>query len=70
LSSFFKNLYENQEKCEPSICEDNEIDRDGSTRIIDCDKALKKNKTVMSKLKKKALRLSKVFSPGINVNKS
>jgi len=66
LFFLFKNLYKNQEACEDSICGDNVIDQHGSPRIINCDKPLiKKNKTVMSKLKKKALRLSKVFSPGI-----
>lgn len=64
---FLKDLYENQEACEDSICENNVTERHVSPRVIDGDKILiKKNKTVMSKLKKKALRLSKVFSPGIS----
>lgn len=60
---FFKGVYD--ETCEVSICEDFKIEQHGSSKI-DCDEtSIKKNKTIMSKLKKKALRFSKVFSPGI-----
>ncbi|XP_027845142.2 uncharacterized protein LOC114125612 [Aphis gossypii] len=54
---------ENQMCSEVSICEDNKNESHSSPEI-DCNKtSVKKNKTVMSKLKKKAKRLSNIFSP-------
>lgn len=65
FSSFSKNSNESQEIYEVSISKENNIEQHSSSKI-DFDKNLiKKNKTVISKLKKKALQLSKVFSPGI-----
>lgn len=48
---------------EVSIFEDNKKEPHSSPEV-DCNKtSVKKNKTVMSKLKKKAKRLSNIFSP-------
>jgi len=60
---------------EVSICEDNKNESHSSPEV-DCNKtSVIKNKTVMSKLKKKAKRLSNIFSPSnlsifISVNMS
>ncbi|XP_003241437.1 uncharacterized protein LOC100575782 [Acyrthosiphon pisum] len=56
-------MCENQESSEVTICEDNKKEQYSSPEI-DCNKtSVKKDKTVMSKLKKKALRLGNIFSP-------
>jgi len=60
----FKNLYKDQDPFDDSICESYHEDQYNSP-INNCEKTpVKKNKTVISKFKKKVLSLSKVFSPG------
>lgn len=60
-------MSDNQETHEISINENNTTAH--VTSRIDRDKtSIKKNETVMSRLKKKALRLGKVFSSGMTSN--
>ncbi|XP_026823514.1 uncharacterized protein LOC113561355 isoform X2 [Rhopalosiphum maidis] len=56
-------MFENQESSEASICEDNKKEHHSFLEVDINTTSVKKNKTVMSKLKKKALRLSSIFSP-------
>jgi hypothetical protein len=56
----FKRFYENQETWKDYNTEQHNSPKNDGDKM-----SIKKNKTVMSKLKKKALRFSKIFSPGI-----
>ncbi|XP_025200308.1 uncharacterized protein LOC112598149 isoform X2 [Melanaphis sacchari] len=56
-------MFDNQKSSEISIREDNKKEHDSSLEVDYNKTSVKKNKTVMSKLKKKALRLSNIFSP-------
>ncbi|KAL5233690.1 hypothetical protein ACI65C_001100 [Semiaphis heraclei] len=61
--NYLHEMCENQESSEVTIFDDSKKDQYSSPEI-DCKKtSVKKNKTLMSKLKKKALRLSNIFSP-------
>ncbi|CAH1736601.1 unnamed protein product [Aphis gossypii] len=54
---------ENQMCSEVSICEDNKNEPHSSSEVDSIKTSVQKNKTVMSKLKKKAKHLSNIFSP-------
>lgn len=61
---FFKDLDKTQEICDTSVSEDYNIEPQNLLNIDSEKITPKKNKTVMSKLKKRALYLSKMFSSG------
>lgn len=61
----FKDQYKTQETCDLSISEDYSVEPHSPPNIDSEKITTKKNKTVMSKLKKKALYLSNIFSPGL-----